>query len=230
MQQTNPGTEIASGQRHPMPFVRSELALFRLDPISRRLEMLLIRRAAEPERGCLALPGGALRIDLDASPEACVLRMAQERLGLVLSEVQQVCAVGGATRDPRAAWTLSLLYRACTHGPLGEMPGKRIDRIDWVDAHQFSGFGERLAFDHNELMAAAVNHLQAEVQAFRFPRGLLPDRFTVAELQQAAESVLDCPLDKVTFRRRLESAEVIRVIPGERRIGPHRPAQLYRLA
>ena len=89
-----------SSRRHPMPFTRIELAVMSL--IEDRLHVLLVRRAEAPHAGRWALPGGALRIDLDRSLEAGARRVMRERLGLELPFLRQLGAVGGPTRDPRA--------------------------------------------------------------------------------------------------------------------------------
>ena len=80
--------------------------------IDSRLNVLLIRRAEAPHAGRWALPGGALRIDLDRSLEEGARRVMQERLAVALPFLRQLGAVGGPQRDERAPWALSVIYRA----------------------------------------------------------------------------------------------------------------------
>src|SRR5258706_1133010 len=96
--------------KHPMPFTRLEVAVMSL--IDGQLKVLLARRAEAPHAGKWALPGGVLRIDLDHTLDAAARRVMFERLGLELPFVRQLCAAGGPTRDPRAPWGLSIVYRA----------------------------------------------------------------------------------------------------------------------
>ena len=211
---------------HPMPFVRIELAV--LSVRANKLHVLLGRRAEPPHKGSMALPGGVLRIDLDASLDAACQRVAQERLGVALPGARQLMATGGPSRDPRTPWALSVVYRCMTMADeLKVQPGKRLAELQWADADQASS--ESLAFDHDSLVASAVSAIRAEVDALNFPAGLTTEKFTLADLQSVSEVVLGRPLDKSSFRRRLESAGVLEALEGELRTGPFRPAQLYRL-
>jgi 8-oxo-dGTP diphosphatase len=85
-----------------------------------------------------------------------------------------------------------------------------------------------LAFDHAALIALAVNRIRQDVRDFRFPAGSVPPMFTLPELQAFNEAILGEPLDKVTFRRRIDAAQLLEPVPGEMRGGAHRPAQVYR--
>ena len=61
------------------------------------------------------------------------------------------------------------------------------------------------------------------------PCYLLPERFTLTELQQTYEQVMDVALEKSAFRRKLADLDFVEPVPGARQVGQHRPAQLYRL-
>ena len=212
-----------------MPFVRIELAV--LAVADGALQILLGKRAEAPYAGQWALPGGVLRIDLDASLDDACQRTARERLGLELPGATQLCAQGGRTRDPRAPWTLSVIYRCTTtRDRLAAVPGKRMDELKWVDAREAAG-NRTLAFDHTQLIGRAVDRLREDVDALRFPPGLIAEPFTLADLQAVSQVVLAerRRLDKSSFRRRLDAAGCVEPISGEIRTGAFRPAQLFRL-
>ena len=103
-------TTTATGvfTKHPMPFVRMELVL--LCVREGCLQVLLSHRKEAPFKGKWGLPGGVLRIDLDASLEDAAQRVATERLNRSLPNLSQVAALGGAKRDPRAPLAMSVLY------------------------------------------------------------------------------------------------------------------------
>lgn len=213
---------------HPMPFVRIELAV--LSVMDGTLQVLLGRRAEAPLAGRWALPGGVLRIDRDADLDAACQRTARERLGIELPGAMQLAAVGGRSRDPRAPWTLSVVYRCTvTSGQLAVEPGKRMAELKWVPAEAAIA-DDKVAFDHGRLIDQAVQSLRAEVEVLRFAPGLMPETFTLGELQASSEAVLGRPLDKSSFRRRLDAAGCVQPEPGEMRTGAFRPAQLYRLS
>ena len=216
-----------SPKRYPMPFVRLELAV--LSVIDGRLSVLLGRRTGPPHEGRWALPGGVLRIDLDADLDAACQRVALERLGTGLPHPVQLESRGGRSRDPRAPWALSVVYRSMALASgLQAAPGKRLSGLRWALADDAAA-DARLAFDHGSLIAHAVQALRAEVAALLFPPGLLPEPFTLGELQAASEAALGRPLDKASFRRRLEAAGCVAPVDGQMRTGAFRPARLYRL-
>jgi 8-oxo-dGTP diphosphatase len=212
---------------HPMPFVRIELAV--LTVIDGELHVLLGQRTGEPYSGQWALPGGVVRIDLDADLEAAALRVASERLGTVLPSVTQLCAVGGKLRDPRAPWALSVVYRSMLAAEqLQATPGKRLDALRWVPANVAEPDCQ-LAFDHAKLIGNAARETRIEFDNLQFPAGFLADTFTLSELQSVSEAVLGRRLDKSSFRRRLADRACLKEVPGEMKTGTFRPAQLYRL-
>lgn len=211
-----------------MPFVRIELAVLTID--NGKLWVLLGRRAEPPHPGRWALPGGVLRIDKDVNLDAAAQRVASERLGIGLPTASQLAAVGGPTRDPRAPWALSLVYR-CVAAPgcLAVTPGKRMAELKWVDAQEATD-DPNLAFDHGALIGRAIEALRTEVQALNFPSGFLTEPFTLSDLQATAGIVLGRKLDKASFRRRLATSDCVEIVEGQMRTGAFRPAQLYRLS
>lgn len=214
-------------KRHPMPFARLEIAVLGL--IDGELQVLLARRAQAPYAGKWALPGGVLRIDLDASLDAAAGRVMHERLGLDLPFLRQLGATGGPTRDPRSPWALSIVYRALVPAErISFQAGKRIEALAWRRADTVIADGG-LAFDHAALVARAVEATRAEVEQLDLPAGLLPDPFTLGELQVACEQVLGHRLDKSSFRRKLADRQVVEPLEGAMRTGANRPAQIYRL-
>jgi ADP-ribose pyrophosphatase YjhB (NUDIX family) len=227
-----------------MPFVRVELAVLAVR--DGRLQVLLGRRTGPPHEGSLALPGGVLRTDTDTSLDDACQRVARERLGTPLPDARQLTAVGGPSRDPRAPWALSVVYRTVVHdGQLQAKPGKRLSELRWADAgggagpdadgdvdpahHQACDTPLPLAFDHAELVQTAAQALRDDIEHLRFPPGLLPAPFSLGDLQAAAEAVLGRKLDKSSFRRRIDAAGCVEAVDGAVRTGAFRPAQLYRV-
>lgn len=215
-----------SGRIHPMPFTRIELVVLSL--VEGRLAVLLAKRAEAPHKGKWALPGGVVRIDLDADLDASVQRVARERLETTLPFFRQICAVGGAERDPRAPWALSIVYRALLPAEeFGPAAGKRIEELAWRPADEVVS-DSKLAFDHANLIAQGIAATRQEVDDMALPFGFLPERFTLGELQSICEQILGRRLFKANFRRKLDERNLVEPIEGEMRTGAFRPAQLYR--
>lgn len=214
-------------KRYPMPFVRVELVV--LSVREGALHVLLSHRKEAPHKGKWGLPGGVLRIDLDPSLEAAAQRVAMERLGLTLPNLGQVGAVGGANRDPRAPWAMSVVFRSLVQADLQTTPGKRVEALAWRAVAEVEKAND-LAFDHTALVRKALDAVAREIRELRFPPGWMPEEFTLSELQSMSEAVLGMPLDKVTFRRRIENTPAVQSLVGKmRQGGAHRPAQLYQL-
>ncbi len=212
---------------YEMPFTRIELTV--LAVANGRLEVLLGRREAEPYRGRWALPGGVLRIDLDADLEAAATRTARERLNVDVAAPMLVTVAGGKKRDPRAPWSLSIVFRILVRADcLRASAGKRLGELKWMDVDEATG-SSTLAFDHAALVAEAAAATRDETSRMDLPKALLPDSFTLGELQQCCEAILGRALDKSSFRRRLADRGAVEPLEGIFKGGANRPAQVYRL-
>ena len=213
-------------KQHPMPFTRIELAI--LSIIDDQLMVLIGRRTSEPYSGKWALPGGVLRIDLDADLDAAAQRVASERIGTPVPYLRQLTAVGSAGRDSRAPWALSIAYRALIPiDSISPQAGKRLDELKWIPAEEAS-LDSELAFDHASLIGVALEATRSGIDRLELPFGFLPERFTLGELQACCEVLLGRRLDKSSFRRRIDERNLVEPVPGEMRTGAFRPAQLFR--
>jgi ADP-ribose pyrophosphatase YjhB (NUDIX family) len=210
-----------------MPFTRLEIAVLSL--MNGNLHVLLTRRAEAPHAGKWALPGGVLRIDLDRSLEDAALRVMRERLGLDMPFLKPLSAVGGPSRDPRAAWALSIVYRALVPADrIKPRAGKRIEALAWRPVDRVVA-DKGLAFDHASLVLQAVDATRTEVEHLELPAAFLPDQFTLGELQSTCEQLLGRRLDKSSFRRKLADRQLVEPVTGALRTGANRPAQVFRL-
>jgi 8-oxo-dGTP diphosphatase len=215
-----------SGNKYPMPFTRVELVV--MSVVDGQLAVLLGKRLQAPHEGQWALPGGVLRIDLDNDLPAAAQRIAGERLGVELSFLRHLTAVGGKSRDSRAPWALSIAFRALL--PLESIDpkaGKRLAALKWVPVDTAMKDAS-LAFDHRDLIETAVTVTRREIDDLDLPFGFLPEKFTLGELQACCEMMLGRRLDKSSFRRRLDDRNLLVAVDGEMRTGAFRPAQLFR--
>lgn len=216
----------SSSRPHPMPFTRIELAV--LSIVDGGLAVLQGKREQAPHKGAWALPGGVLRIDLDADLEAAAKRVAEERVSVAPPFLRLLTAVGSKSRDSRAHWGLAIVYRALVPiEAFSPKAGKRLEELRWVPV-DVAAEDQRLAFDHARLIEGAALVTRAEIERLELPFDFLPERFTLGELQALCESMLGRQLDKSSFRRRLEERKLLQAVPGDMRRGAFRPAQLYR--
>lgn len=214
-----------SGTIHPMPFTRVELVVMSI--VDGHLAVLLGKRTGAPHVGQWALPGGVLRIDLDADLECAAQRVAHERLGVQLPFLRHLTAVGGKFRDSRAPWALSIAFRALLPiEAIDPKAGKRLEALRWVPVDEAMQDAS-LAFDHAGLIGSAAEATRHEIDQLELPFGFLPEKFTLGELQEICEQLLGRRLDKSSFRRRLDDRGIVEAVPGEMRTGAFRPAQLF---
>jgi 8-oxo-dGTP diphosphatase len=188
------------------------------------LHVLLVQRGTgegEPFPHLWALPGGFVDVDKDRDLAACAMRKLQEKTGIASPYLEQLGSWGSATRDPRG-WS-------ATHAYFALVPAVKSTA---ADAQWFPLLGgkvkPRLAFDHGDILEAAIQRLRSKVEYTSLPAYLMPPEFTLPDLQKVYEIVLDRPLEKSAFRTRMLSADLIEPVARMRK-GPNRPAQLYRL-
>lgn len=218
--------EILPGQLD-RPLTMVDVAVFTVH--ENRLEVLLVRRpnqAGEPFPNCWAFPGSFLDPRRDGNLEACARRTLLENAGVADLYLEQLGSWGSRDRDPRG-WSSTHVYLALT-SDLGEAQGSSGSELARWFPLRGGAVKAPLAFDHKELLAAAVGRLRSKAEYTSLPVYLLPQEFTLTELQRAFELVLGRTVEKSAFRSRIKAAQFIVEVP-KLRLGQQRPAQLYRV-
>jgi 8-oxo-dGTP diphosphatase len=182
---------------------------------------LAVRRDYPPFAGAWALPGGLVHDDegLESAARRVLAEAASKSDAVRVSEprhLEQLATFGAPTRDPRGR-VVSVSYLALLPGPV-PVAGNAAWRLAEDPGD--------LAFDHRAILSSALNRLRAKLTYSTVAYGLLPDRFTLSELQAVYEAVLGRTLDKRNFRRKVLALGFLEDT-GQQRRGPHRPAQLY---
>ncbi len=184
------------------------------------LEVLLVRRKHPPFEGRWAVPGGFVKED--ESLEAAARRELQEETGVRDVYMEQLYTFGDPGRDPRGR-VISVAYLALVPAPLSLQAGSDASDARWWSAYKLP----RLAFDHAHILEYATQRLRYKLEYTAAGFQLLPPSFTLSQLQQAYEIVLNEPLDKRNFRRRILEADIIEET-GKYSEGSGRPAKMYR--
>jgi 8-oxo-dGTP diphosphatase len=187
------------------------------------LQVALLERDHEPFRGTLALPGGFIHPDEDEDTYASAARMLRSKTGIVSPYLEQLGTFSGRARDPRG-WSLSISYYALVpHEVINSSDGAAVVLRSATET-------QSLPFDHSRIVAAALTRVQNKSSYSSLPVHLCGEAFTLPELQAVYEIVLGEPINKVSFRRKMDELEILEPIAGARKSGgAHRPAQLYRL-
>lgn len=190
-----------------------------------RLSVLRARRSSEPFAGRAALIGGYVHIDEDAHLGATARRVLAEKAGLTDLYVEQLSTFSGATRDPRG-WSASTAYFSLS--PMAELgPALTQDGLELVPVDEAAG----MPFDHDLILAAALERLRGKGAYSDLPARLLPREFTLTELHRVYGILLGETLNIDAFRRKVIERGFLQETGAKRREpGANRPSILFRLA
>lgn len=204
---------------YPRPSVTVDVILFTLR--DNDLQVLLIKRRHPPYEGMWAIPGGF--VSIDESLEEAALRELEEETGIRDVYLEQLYTFGDPDRDPRGRVITVAYFAVAPASAVHPRAGDDAGEARWWSMYNLPP----LAFDHADILAYALQRLRYKLEYTAVGFELLPETFTLSELQAAYEVVLGEKLDKRNFRRKILSAGVIEEAGGYR-TGEGRPAKLYR--
>ena len=203
------------------PLCTVDMAIFAVE--DNELKVLLLQRGEHPFKNRWALPGGFCDLSNDVTIEATANRKLFEKTGIKSPYLEQVETIGNAVRDPRG-WSITLLYFALIDFETLDLSLQTQD-AQWLVLSE--ALNLELAFDHKALLQKAINRLRNKTRYTALPINLMPDEFTLTELQNMFELILDNPLQKKSFRRRMEASGLL-IETGEMRPTARRPAALFK--
>jgi len=191
-----------------------------------QIEIALHRRSEAPFVGTLALPGVAVQVDETLAQAA--QRALETKLGIAhpaqaAIHLEQLATFDALFRDPRGR-TVSAAYLALTRLQLPLSASAAWQPIAAVSSGT-------LPFDHDEVLAVALERLRGKLRYTAIAAHLLPERFHIEELRAVYEAVLGRQLNRSNFRSRLLKIGLIeRVGIDSEHVGQHggRPPHLYR--
>ncbi len=205
---------------YPRPALTVDIVAFSVQ--TGKLSVLIIERVGAPFSGMWALPGGF--VGIDENLETAAERELEEETGLSGAYLEQLYTYGAPDRDPRGR-VISVAYFALipSNEPINKNGGSDAACTRWHTLEHLP----KLAFDHDEIIYDALRRLRYKLEYTAVGFQLLPETFTLTQLQQIYEIILGESLDKRNFRRRILDANIIEATPHKRTdIG--RPARLYR--
>lgn len=207
---------------YPRPAVTVDIILFTF--AENDLKVLLIERKHDPFAATWALPGGFVEIDEDL--EDAALRELAEETNVTEVYLEQLYTFGEPGRDPRTRVITVAYFALLSNDQVARLQIQGAS--DATHARWWSMYGlPPLAFDHDRILQYALQRLRWKLEWTALGFLLLPKEFTLSELQKVYETVLNEPLDKRNFRRKILATDVLEET-GNIREGDHRPAKLYR--
>ena len=187
-----------------------------------KLMTLLIKIGNGPYKDKWALPGGIVQIDETLDEAAS--RILKQKAGIENVYMEQLYAFSALDRDVRGR-VVSVAYFALVNSD--EFNLKTMDYysdIDWKNVDRLP----QMAFDHKEIIKYGLNRLRAKIEYSNIVYALLPELFTLTQMQKIYEIILGKAIDKRNFRKKILSLDILKetrkTIHGAR----HRPAKLYK--
>jgi 8-oxo-dGTP diphosphatase len=187
-----------------------------------KLRVLLIRRKNEPYARRWALPGGF--VEPTESAEVAARRELLEETSVEAGSLEQLVTLSEPGRDPRG-WVVSVVHLALLPFESAvPTSGDDAAGAEWVSVQA----ARDLAFDHDLALELALRRVRARAERFPFGAELLPERFTLRELQTLHEVLSGRALDKRNFRKRVLAWPSLVALDDKERGVAHRRARYYR--
>lgn len=187
-----------------------------------RLKVLTVEYAHGPHKGCWALPGGW--VHAEESIDASAARHLKDLTGLDNIYLQQLQAFGDVNRVPGSRIVTIAYYALVRQEDYDIVIGNTTSDVQWRDLDE----PRNLLFDHEDILQLALSSLRHRVRHEPIGFNLLPQKFTLLQLQELYEAILNVKLDKPNFRRKMMKMKLLTSCGEKQKHVAHRAAELYR--
>jgi len=205
---------------YPRPSLTVDCVVFGLD--EEDLKLMLIQRGREPFTGHWALPGGF--VSMEETLEDAARRELEEETGIRELYLEQLYTFGGLDRDPRGRVVTVAYYALVNLSEQRVRAASDARSARWFPASE----PPKLAFDHDRILSTALRRLRGKVRYEPIGFELLPRKFTLTQLQGLYEKILERPLDKRNFRKKVLGSGLIVELEETQQDVAHRAARLHR--
>lgn len=203
--------------QYPHPSVTTDCVIFGFDGV--KLKVLLVERGMAPYKGRWAFPGGFL--NMDESAEEGALRELKEETGLEGAYIRQFHTFSAPQRDPRER-VITIAYYALVR--MQEVKGGD----DASDARWFAlDEVPPLAFDHDQILRKAEKTLRQQIHFEPVGFELLPEKFTIKQLQNLYEAILDMRFDRRNFYNKMRRLGMLELTGDTANPSQRREANLF---
>lgn len=203
--------------KYPHPAVTTDCVIFGFD--GEKLNVLLVKRGGEPYIGWWAFPGGFVRIDESAEDGA--LRELKEETQLSTGYMEQLQTYSSPDRDPRER-VITIAYLALVK--ISEVKGgDDATEAQWFPIDNVP----HLAFDHDVILRDALIRLRERIHFHPVGYELLPEKFTLKQLQSLYEAVLGIRFDRRNFAKKMLHLDILKQLEETVWPTPKREAKLF---
>lgn len=201
--------------KHPHPAVTTDCVIFGFDGTD--LKVLLIERGIEPYKGKWAFPGGFL--NMEETGDEGAKRELMEETGLTGAFMEQFHTFSEPKRDPRER-VITIAYYALVR--IQEVKGgDDAARAQWFSLKEIP----QLAFDHDAILRMAISKLRERIHFQPIGFELLPEKFTMKELQALYEAILEVKFDRRNFAKKMLHFELLTQL--EEKVWPTAKKEAY---
>lgn len=203
--------------KYPHPAVTTDCVIFGFD--GEKLNVLLVKRGGEPYLGWWAFPGGFVKID--ESAEEGALRELKEETQLSTSYMEQLHTYSAPDRDSRER-VITIAYLALVK--ISEVKGgDDAAEAQWFPIDEVP----HLAFDHDVILRDALARLRERIHFHPIGYELLPEKFTLKQLQSLYEAVLGIRFDRRNFAKKMLHLDILTQLDETVWPTPKREANLF---
>ena len=206
-------------QQYPKVLVAVDCIILGFD--EGQLRILVGKRKMDPGRGEWSLYGGF--VNTDESIDEAANRVILELTGLRNLYIRQVGAFGRVDRDPGER-VISIAYYALINVKDYDKALREQHNLEWVNIQDMP----TLYSDHNEMVRRARKMMRQKISSEPIGFNLLPNLFTLTQLQKLYEAVMGEEVDKRNFRKRIKEMDFIEKTELIDKENSKRGASLYR--
>ncbi len=212
--------ELKYSYKYPRPAVTTDCIIFGFDESD--LKVLLIERGIEPYKGKWALPGGF--VQMDETTEEGAKRELYEETGLKDVFIEQLFTFSNVDRDPRGR-VISVAYFSLVNlNKYEAKAGDDASKAQWFSVKDVPS----LAFDHEKILRMALYRLKGKIRYQPVGFELLPEKFTLSDLQHLYEVVLEMRIDKRNFRKKMLKMDLLIELDEKQQNVAHKAARFYK--
>lgn len=188
------------------------------------LKVLLSHRLKEPFKGKYTLPGGFLDENLNLKNNAETI--LERDVGISGFYLEQLFTFGELNRDPRGRILSTAYYALIDSNKVNINFSEKYDEVKWFNVSDVNKL--EIGFDHEKIIKYGFDRIKNKIDYTNIAFQLLPKKFTLADLQQVYEVVLEKEIDKRNFRKKIFEQDLVFELNETRQQGRMRPAKLYK--
>jgi len=200
--------------------IATDIVIFTIE--DGELKVLMIKMKKEPFKKKWAVPGGL--VGVNESVEDSAKKHLKNKTGVDNVYLEQLYTFGEIDRDPLGRVVSVAYFALIPSSKIDLKTSEDYEGIDWFSVKDLP----ELAYDHSEIVKMAVERLRAKLEYSNIVYGLLPREFTLTDLQNIYELILEKKVDKRNFRKKILSLNIIKNTNKKTSGGVSRPAELYK--